>query len=727
VVRRTHRAFRLVLVAGVLAGCGRIGFDPAGDVVSSGRCGVVVPTYPLHPGWGDYVAFLDPTQDRDHQPDTPCDGTEVGGPLACIHGGERRQVRLDGVASCTGLAATDALGAFQWTCRDDSGVAVVSTTGLAAGHGLASLVTAAGWRSDRVDVTSADGALCSSTEEIWWDTPVRALPDNPGTGVVALDATGVYVLDTSRETSGYALATDRVSVAILDGAVLSYDATAGVDCNASTGLTAAPDGHCVLTAGATRFLWIEGRIAGDPGAANMRGILVRGTAFTRLHRVDVRSTVTAGIDISDALATTLSDVDEQGSQGNGISLDRFVFGQLRRVRAANNAADGIHARGDFGVDSLQTTAFTTFADIVVADNGGEGLGLVCGAHRNITAGVLAVSNGDCGLYSVCNNGSVFTHVTAIDNAIHGVRIDSGSNHRVSQVVAASNGGDGFHLEQSTNDLGITSLMSTDNGQFGAVVDVGNTMNRFDGFLVVGNNTGGDCRVQGATSPGLVDVTCTTTGADGSSGYGAELSTAVLRNGRTAAGAFAAKVTTDDPASPFDNSGTAASVNDWWALTGRSRAWGRDGSAFPDPTTRGLCTSACRIWDWQSVAGGAVADRSGDGATVNEPFVPGAACPSAVAGDVVASAALGRETLGDGVGDDDGYCESGEACDSPEQYLINAVEVLGDDDGNDDGLCESGERCVYTPDLGAGAQGTELTSPCVFVDGAVTGVRMFTYR
>ena len=62
--------------------------------------------------------------------DAACDGSESGGYSACIHGGEYRVVVLNDLTDCTGITASDALSAFNWTCDDGSGSVRVISTGL---------------------------------------------------------------------------------------------------------------------------------------------------------------------------------------------------------------------------------------------------------------------------------------------------------------------------------------------------------------------------------------------------------------------------------------------------------------------------------------------------------------------------------------------------------------------------------------------------------------------
>jgi hypothetical protein len=153
----------------------------------------------------------------------------------------------------------------------------------------------------------------------------------------------------------------------------------------------------------------------------------------------------------------------------------------------------------------------------------------------------------------------------------------------------------------------------------------------------------------------------------------------------------------------------ADIADWTAFDAWPRGWGRAGGAgFPDITQRGQCgAGSCRVWDWRlSSADTLFLQRSGDGRNVNEPFVPGGSCPDAVHGD---RALTDMQTIAN-------------------TFLVNALEVLGDALGDENGLCESGEACVYSPSFGAWqGEGDYLTqSGCLFQDGVVSGVTMYGY-
>jgi hypothetical protein len=58
--------------------------------------------------------------------------------------------------------------------------------------------------------------------------------------------------------------------------------------------------------------------------------------------------------------------------------------------------------------------------------------------------------------------------------------------------------------------------------------------------------------------------------------------------------------------------------------------------------------------------------------------------------------------------------------------VSAFEILDDGVGDDDGLCESGEACVYAPNFGA-YQGEGALQPCTFPSGGtIKNVSMVGY-
>ncbi len=145
----------------------------------------------------------------------------------------------------------------------------------------------------------------------------------------------------------------------------------------------------------------------------------------------------------------------------------------------------------------------------------------------------------------------------------------------------------------------------------------------------------------------------------------ELSPATV-TGFSMANTFVGKVITDDIRNTADTNGLGTGSVDPFNFDNRFRNWGLEGNNFPDATNRGICPNAspCRIWDWSLRSTDLVARATNP-------------CPS---GTVV---------------DTHIWSDS-----STITYLRNASEIFYDGVGNDNGICESNEDCYWTPNIGA---------------------------
>jgi hypothetical protein len=256
---------RGVAVVFGLAACGRMGFDRG-----SGQVTMALDVEPLYPGfvaWSDYVRAADPT--------IACDGTELGGPDACLHAGEARSVAVD-AASCDGLALRDELGVLQWRCVDTPVVHFVGG-GLQHDRGLRDLLDGDGWRLERVVLSKAGTDIGASELEVWWPDPVLPLPAG---GQLATPA--VYTLAASAPTSGFTITGSGIAVVTLGDAELSPTGAAAPNCEWG-GL------RCLFTSQNTSFLWLEVRATGAPasGTPADRAIDLSAVTFSTIRATTV--------------------------------------------------------------------------------------------------------------------------------------------------------------------------------------------------------------------------------------------------------------------------------------------------------------------------------------------------------------------------------------------------------------------------------------------------------
>lgn len=741
--------------------------DCAGDLVCSDASCIatltVEPVYPAHADWNDYVRQEEPTIDVFHQAGTACSGEETG-IGTCIHSGELRRVIVPGYTSCAGLSISDQLEAFEWECQDGGGAAIFYSRRLARGRGLGDLVQTGGWKANAVTVSGAQGVIGSSAATVWgWSNAVVALPDNTGSTVVELTAPEtIYYADSTQARNGYNLAADGIALVVLPGAILRYGGAASDNVNAATGSVSSPNVRAQLAAGGRRFLWIEGSFDAEPtaGASASINLLFAGVRWSRVHRFRAAHAATNGIELhTSSQSNELTDLEllaagEQGimflaSANDYNRFDRVLidgagfaciwtlenyggFGLFTEVTAVN-CANGINGQ-DGGAILIGSSDNRLYS---IRTHNSASHGLRVHGHRNIVVGLTSSNNGFTGLRQwngtaaeqTTNNtfvdivsigsgydaisaqygvGSTYAHATGINSGAHGVRVSANgsksANHTFVNVLTANSGGYGLGIEGDPGSDGHVfadiALAHTANTS----VRLRNSGHRFTGNLWVGASTL-NCNVGGTTDRGLIEDTCTDTGADLSSSYtgltGA-ISDAVLHIDTDLTTSLVGPVTSDDTANASDTSGSAdaASVSDWAHFDNRFRGWGLAGSVWPSSDQVGRCSSGlCRIWD--------VRLRADDTRLLSffGAFVPGGLCPASVSGST-AKVLTDQQS-------------------PPNTFLIHAIERVLDGAGDDDGLCESDEVCIYAPNLGAYQGEGELAS-CIFSDGVVTSVSMLGY-
>jgi hypothetical protein len=352
------------------------------------------------------------------------------------------------------------------------------------------------------------------------------------------------------------------------------------------------------------------------------------------------------------------------------------------------------AHCDYGL-WLQGDA-NTVVDAVLTSHG-QALHISSGQDNVLSGLVLAGNQLGGRIYGTGATGNVLTMLTVTDNTEDGLRaLGVPGGTVVHNAVLANNGGVGLELSAS-HDVTVGQCAAAHNGSHGLLL-AGSNGGVFTGNLLVGGNAGSACRVQSGTSPGLEDGTCAPTGS----------SDAHVVAGLGLADAFSGAVTEDDVANPSDDRGSATLglAVDLTTFDNPTRAWGKEGDAFPSPTTRGAWVSgAGRIRDWSLLAAGQnpLRNRAGDGETaLGNVWAPGP-CPDLVGGEGAVSHPAG----------------GGPA------FLTTAVEVVTDLLGDNDGLCESDETCLYAPNLGAYQGHGDLgLVPCTLPGGEVSGVTLY---
>jgi parallel beta-helix repeat protein len=612
---------------------------------------------------------------------------------ACLHAGEIRTVATQ-LTSCNGLTATDTLGAFDWMCDDSSGTARFVSTGLAEGKHLSDLLdfAAPGWLPNAVTVAVNGNPAGTTADAVWWTNPVA--PAGDGTTALATEQTIYIVSSTTSLVSGYSIEASKVG---LVGAASAVIYGPGSSTN-------------VITANGMDFLWLEGRM---DATADLNGFYLTDVRFSRLNNILVENAGDSGIYLTSASNNNiLSGVVASNNNNYGIVLEGASNNTLLRVTVANNEDSGI---------VLSSASNNALSRVTVANNGDSGIVLSSASNSSISS-VTAPNNGFYGIYLYNASNNVFSSITAPNSGVYGIYLSNASNNVLSSVTAPNSGLYGIYLSNASNNN--FSSVTASNNDYGIYLSNASN-NTFTGIFQVGNNTI-DCYVNLGTNPGLDDDSEpsdveTDTVHDGvciqqgASDFGTAETTVDLAN------SFVGKVTIDDTTNASDTDGAAdypadPASFDWVSFDNPFRGWGKDVSAFPHLDQRGQWTTgAGRIWDWSVLStdtwlwdrltlptGNHTHTHAWGGAPLTN---DNAGCNAMIANST--------------------WNATNNVCETT--FLRSVAEILLDGIGNDNGLCESGETCLFTPNLASYQGHGALISAGTFTDGALTGITLMQYE
>jgi parallel beta-helix repeat protein len=437
--------------------------------------------------------------------------------------------------------------------------------------------------------------------------------------------------------------------------------------------------------------------------ARTHGLLVADSSRNAVEDLTVTETQEIGVYVRDSSDNRFESVRIASTGEEGLRLQTARGNYLHGLRVANTGNEAITV----AVGSQDNV----LTNLHLANSSYEGIWLVDpGTEKNTIVGVTCTNTLSCVGIADGASRNTITHVTAangggtagllpgggidvggVDNSDDPPGADPTLRNVLSQLVVLNSANNGVSIRGDETVVAQIAVSGSDN----AGIEVASTDNTFRYGLLFGLNLGGDCSIVGGPpAPGL-DGNCSPTGSpDGTPRQVADL-----------AGSFVGKVTADDADNASDQAGVAvaAQIEDWLSFASRFRGWGRDGAIVLDDSNRGQCSGSetCSIWDWRLRAADTILrNTSSNGMGPNSEFLANTVCPGAAHGDVVLSDDQGRT------------------------FLVNAQELIGDGPGDDDGLCESDEACLYSPNFGAYQGEGELLGPCLFENGAVDGVTLY---
>jgi hypothetical protein len=631
-----------------------------------------------------------------------CNAGATGGYGVCIHAGLMRSVTVGDKDDCTGFSVSDSLGVFTWVCDASVKPVRLISVGLNDGKYLSDLIDfdTVTWRTNAVTVV-ADGVSYTSPLSRWWNNPVQNLPA-ASYGV----ASTIYLVQSN----------PNYAVQIFNNA----DKTAllikrGVKVTPNIAVT-------IVNNNAKNFTWYEGQLDYTGLSNSNSGFMTGFGSFVVMQNFAIQNGSTS----------TSTGAFEIGAKNS-------FFRNIRFANAVTPTGGYISVRLGATADANTILGLNTSND--------EFPLILSGAVNNVLLNYTSHSNGNTGnvnidFQSASNDNAILNFISAnsfVGGTIGPIRISSGANNTLMNIAVANSTDRGVVNAGGTSSQIINVAVYCSAGancSTGGAMQSSGLGSYFGGVMNFPVNT-----CIGGTNFGLNNICSTLQNASDYNLVGTSM---------TAINSFVGKVVVDDPANASDNaSGLATYLISMDALnfSNAFRSYGIDnGAAWPNASHQGRCLSAnCQIWDWSLKAtdtqyrnllsvptGNDVAAHkwsAGGPANCTQPGAVWNATNTCNYAPFPGSAGVCNSTVW--------------ATGSPSMataaclttFLRNAYEIIGDGIGNENGLCESNEACIYTPNI-ASYQGhgnltcirgpAEYGCASTFVSGTVSGVVLYQY-
>jgi hypothetical protein len=618
---------------------------------------------------------------------TACSSAATGGYGVCIHAGLMRQSYISNKTDCSGITASDALGAFIWVCDASTVPVRLIAVGLNEGKYLSDLI-------DFDQVAFRPNALRATIDSVEYASPSTVWYKNSVTNFTVANygsTSGIVLLQTNpASATTLTPAADKTALVMRPG--ISLTTTSGA---------------AAINNSARNFSWFEGNI-------NLAG--AAGTCI-----------------------------------GLALSNGRFVV--VQNFSIVNSPATSSTAFQINGSNSYYRDA--RYANATVANH--TSFDLVTGGDGNILQGMIT-TNDEFSLKVRSTNNTLLNLTSANSATPSNVNIDyqTGNSNNVGiNILSGNNGTSGgigaFRTSSGANNTVMNlAVANTPNPAYSGAGSTGSQLIN----LALHSSATPSLLVSASTftyiggSVKLAFGACTTAAPDAglTAGCGTANSSdfTLLSNAVAPAATFVGKVTTDDSQNTSDANGSSAYATgmDWTHFTNRFRGFGIDGGTFPVVGNQGRCTAgSCRIWDWSL--------RSSDSEFRNVLTIPTGNNTAAHKWSAAAQAnctQLGAAWNGTGTCNYPPYPGTAGTCGTwtggstataacLTTFLRNAYEIIGDGIGNENGLCESNEACIYTPNISSyqGHGGltcirgpSEYGCQSTFSDGAISGVVLYQY-
>jgi hypothetical protein len=689
---------------------------------------IVEPYYATAASWNDYFNHQSSSPLFSDSGD-PCDFTATD----CLHGGELKKIELTTFnnGNCNELTFHDNLNAFDWECVFDGTTVTFRSKGFAPNKGLKDLLNEDSFIPMKFIVNKNESLQFETTLTTWWSNPVIPLSgdiqsgdfstslDPPignehysgynssgtndsgtlNTWVLQTEA-AIYTVNSPIIVPSIYFGANKISLVTLgvsyisttnDGTHQTCDMDSGDIAPGSGGLAAL---ICVTNANSHGdFHWVEVNADGNNLTTPL---LLVGTRYNRIHQ----SHLTNGengllVNLADT-KNLFTNLKTRINNQHGVLLESSLNQVFHGLISSENGINGLYAT---------VSSQNSFYQSKFMQNIGSGINLF-DASNNIFNNLISSTNQNVGILVDSNSGdNIFSQVTTANNGAHGFEIIGSNANAIISSSSYQNTGSGLRFDNSSSNLvsNFVSYGNADGADEGVILTSYSMLNEFKHLVTTNHDTFNLYIDTGSTGNNFTLLfTGTTEGQDIYEGNGSSI--VPTQSNFDLTNSFLGLVGLDHTNTTSLGSGTVPfnTINDFSNFDSFFRSWGKNdigntiGPCNPDET--------CSIWDWRLSQPDTFLMNGTQNSIPNHSmgtdFSPNTGCPDQVHGNEYSSL-------------------------SSKDFLNLAIEEIDllDGLGNDDGLCESNEKCIMTANFGHYQGEGSLQAPCEFENGQISNVTM----
>ncbi|MDX1960494.1 MAG: hypothetical protein SFU98_18130 [Leptospiraceae bacterium] len=604
--------------------------------------------YPSQKNWNDYIkkdgtSILTATG-------TACDPNDTSIPnyFGCIAAWLVLKVDISGINSCTGITASDSELALNWRCQANASSVSLYSTYFNDGKGLSDLLdwtVTPDWKNLQLTVFKDGVTFAKTTPAKWW---TQTIDNTQPFGALGAGNAGKILAYTNSSFSNLiTLGNVNPKTSIIFNPNILVNVTGG-------------GSLFISTSGGSHFNWFEGNIiCNNCGSTiNING------SYNVFKKLKLKYSIPT-------TNTTFLTLNSSPQPGNNF-VESVILADL-------TSSGGIYAAPIYivnGTGNILKNIFTLNTGTTSPSNGDL---LISAGSGTTVINYTSMNSAQMGL-EMGTDGKFF-NISVFNSSLEGIKCDNGAIQACAgnsfNNIATIGNLQSIHYSTSNNNLlTFQNIVNTGNTSGTSILlNSGNLNGRFTGVF----KNSGNCTASTSTS-GISNSSCQGGGLSDYNGNNTPITTPSVANSYVGYAVTDSKNTTSGLSGSFLAYG---SITDFLRFENNYRGIGKYSNvSFPNINHQGRCSSgSCTIWDFSLKSSDTVL-RNANLDTANG----GTGCPTG-------NSTITHSFVGGG----------------SVTFLRNTVEILGDGIGDDDGFCESNEECLLTPNVGSYQGHGELVS------------------